>query len=333
MARRARNDAPDTWHHVMNRGIARRPVFETDEDRRFFLSLLAKEARAGRIEIHAYSLLLTHFHVLVRSVRGELSEALRRVQYRYSRRFNRTRHRDGPLFRGRFLSRHVDSLRYRRQVVTYIHDNPVDAGLVSNPADDEWSSAHHLSRTQRPRWLATDWIDGELERRGGKGVRGQQLHNAFPTRVDADFRNWVERQLQARPRSNDDVALKHAGSPRVVRWAIRKAKLADGTRPWRPVSPANAVERLIQRAKRKLGPLLGLFRLHAKDAWAVLRAGLLRMLSGCTHREIGFRVKRHASTVSRDIRDHAHLRRAVPSYAALADRIAATLITGGRQIG
>ncbi len=330
MARRARNDGPDTWHHVMNRGIARRPVFETDEDRRFFLSLLAKEARAGRLEIHAYSLMLTHFHMLVRSVRGELSEAMRRIQYRYSRRFNRTRRRDGPLFRGRFLSRHVDSLRYRRQVVIYIHDNPVHAGLVSNPADDEWSSAHHLSRTQRPRWLATRWIDGELARRGGEGVRRQQLRNAFPTRVDADFRNWVERQLHARPRSDEDVALKHAGSPRVVRWAIRKARLADGTRPWRPVSPANAVERLIRRAKRELGPLLGFFKRRTKDAWSILHAGLLRMLSGCTHREIGFRVNRHASTVSRDIRDHAQLRRTARDYAALADRIAATITTGGR---
>lgn len=326
MARRARNDAPDTWHHVMNRGIARRPIFETDQDRRFFLSLLAREARAGRIEIHAYSLMLTHFHLLVRSVRGELSEAMRRVQYRYSRRFNRTRRRDGPLFRGRFLSRHIDSLRYRRRVVTYIHDNPVDAGLVSDPARDEWSSAHYLSRAQRPRWLATDWIDGELERRGGKGVRGQQLRNAFPTRVDADFRNWVERQLQARPRSNDDVALKHAGSPRVVRWAIRNAKLADGTRPWRPVSPANSVERLIQLAKHKLGPLPGLFRSAAKDAWVILRAGLLRMLSGCTHREIGFRVDRHASTVSRDIHDHARLLETAPSYERVVGELTASVL-------
>ena len=39
MARRARLDGPDTWHHVMNRGIAKRTLFETDADRRFFCSL------------------------------------------------------------------------------------------------------------------------------------------------------------------------------------------------------------------------------------------------------------------------------------------------------
>ncbi len=165
MPRRPRHDAVDTYHHVMNRGIARRPVFETDEDRRFFLSLLAQEVRAGRLEIHAYSVMLTHFHLLVRSVTGELSEAMRRIQNRYARRFNRSRKRDGPLFRGRFLSRPVDSLRYRRNVVTYIHDNAVAAGLVANPADHDWSSARFFAGEggRRPPWLAPGWEPGNQE--------------------------------------------------------------------------------------------------------------------------------------------------------------------------
>ena len=83
---------------------------------------------------------------------------------------------------------------------------------------------------------------------------------------------------------------------------------------------------LIHRAKRRLGPLLGLFRSHAKDAWAVLRAGLLRLLSGCTHREIGFRVNRHASTVSRDIRDHARLFKTAPSYAQVVGELTASVL-------
>jgi hypothetical protein len=30
MTRSERDDAPDTWHHVMNRGIAKRTLFETE---------------------------------------------------------------------------------------------------------------------------------------------------------------------------------------------------------------------------------------------------------------------------------------------------------------
>lgn len=46
MPRRPRFDAPGLLHHVMNRGIARRRVFETRRDMRYFLALLAVEVRA-----------------------------------------------------------------------------------------------------------------------------------------------------------------------------------------------------------------------------------------------------------------------------------------------
>jgi REP element-mobilizing transposase RayT len=307
----------------MNRGIARRTLFETDEDRRFFLSLLAREVRAGRIEVHAFCLMLTHFHLLVRSVTGQLSEAMRRIQNRYSRWFNRTRRRDGPLVKGRFLSCLVDTLRYRRQVVTYIHDNPVEARLVSDATQYEWSSASHFMRPDRPRWLEDSWINAELEARGGGAGLASQLAAAFPIRLDDELRRSVDRALSARlPDELEDVTLKHAGSPRVVRWALRKAKLADGTRPWQPVCLPKAIESVIGHVQKKVGPVLGLFKRQTKDAWVVLRAGLLRLLAGCTHREIGLRVDRHSATISRDVRDHAQLVHAVPEYTALVAQVA-----------
>ncbi len=321
MPRRPRNDAPDTYHHVMNRGIAKRPIFENDRDRRFFLALIAAEVRLGRLEVLAFSLMLTHFHLLVRSVHGELSQVMQRVTMLYSRWFNRSRKRDGPLFRGRFLSRHVDSLRYRRNVVTYNHDNAVDAGVVANPLDDPWSSAHMYASGKRPKWLSTEWVDEQIARRGGDYL------TAFPSRVDPEVRAWVEKQLSQRPiREVEDVSLKHAYSPRVVRWAVRKAELADGTRPFRPVLPPNAVERHVARARKRGPRLLGYFKRIGKDAWHLLRAGLLRMLAGCKHKEIAMRVGRHAATVSRDLQDHRRLYEVGGEYARLADTIASAAI-------
>jgi REP element-mobilizing transposase RayT len=80
---------PDTWHHVINRGIAKRPLFETRDDIRFFLERLARQNRLNRIEVHAYCMMTTHFHLLVRSPIGEPSKAMRRVQNEHTRRFNR----------------------------------------------------------------------------------------------------------------------------------------------------------------------------------------------------------------------------------------------------
>src|SRR5437867_1139696 len=103
----------------MNRGIARRPVFETRADIRFFLACLARAVRRGELEVHVFCVLTTHFHLLVRSPIGRLAVAMKRIENAYVRYYNRTRRRDGPLFRGRFRSRPVESLRYRNLLVRY----------------------------------------------------------------------------------------------------------------------------------------------------------------------------------------------------------------------
>jgi len=316
----------------MNRALAKRPLFERLADHRFFLSLVAREVRAGRIEVHAYCHMLTHFHLLVRSVNGQLSEAMRRIQNRYTRRFNRTRGRDGPLFRGRFRSCPVDTLGHRRNVVSYIHDNPVAAAVLADPTVHRWSSAWHLSRGRRPIWLETSWIDEEMGARGKGEDRRERLLSAFPVRVDEDFRQWIEKCLRVRqPDKIEDVVLAHAGDARVVRWAFRKAKLADGTRPWRPVCIAARVDRLLRKARGRLGPILGFFKSATKDAWHALRAGLLRLLAGTTHDEIGLRGGRHPGTSGRDVRDHARLLREHPRYESLAARLAESALAAARS--
>jgi len=153
MGRPHRQDAPNSWHHVMNRGLARRTVFETRADSRTFQALLACGVRSGRIQVHAFTILTTHYHLLVRSLRGELSEAMRLIQNNYVRWFNRTRRRDGALFRGRFTSRPVDSDEYFTNLVRYIDHNPVAAGLCENPADYPHGSARHYAKERGPPWL------------------------------------------------------------------------------------------------------------------------------------------------------------------------------------
>ena len=65
MPRLPRRDAPGRWFHVMNRGIARRTVFESREDVRYFLSRVARAVRRGEIEVHSFCIMATHFHLLV----------------------------------------------------------------------------------------------------------------------------------------------------------------------------------------------------------------------------------------------------------------------------
>lgn len=85
MARPPRPDQPGSWHRVLYCGLAKRPLFEGQVDIRSLLSKLAREVRKGRLELHAWCLLTTHFHLLVRSPAGALSEARRRARNDLSR--------------------------------------------------------------------------------------------------------------------------------------------------------------------------------------------------------------------------------------------------------
>ncbi len=323
MSRRPRMDGVDVWHHVMNRGIAKRTMFERPEDYRKFLACVAKQVHRGRIEVHAFSLMGTHFHMLLRSVTGELSEAMRCIQNKYVRWFNRSRRRDGSLIRGRFLSRNIDSLVYRREVLRYINDNAIAAGRVTDATQHEWSSAAFLDCAKRSKWLSTDWLDGELDRRGDDGETfAERLQSAFPSRIEPPFREWIESQLSRRlPEELQDVSLRYAGSPRTLRWMMKKAYLADNSKPFRPVALPGAVDYILRKAKKKLGALLGHFRRSSRTAWIAMRAGLLRKLAGCTLREIGMRIGRPTSTTFLDVKNHVALCKSSRDYATLASTL------------
>jgi len=97
MAQRIRKAGPGTWHHVYNRGIDKRVIFATRADYVHFKSLMACSVRRGEIEIHAFCLLGTHFHLLVRIPQGgDLSKAMGRIQNAYARWFNRRSRRSFP---------------------------------------------------------------------------------------------------------------------------------------------------------------------------------------------------------------------------------------------
>jgi hypothetical protein len=72
----SREDLVGAWHHVVNRAIERRMMFERRADFRFFCAQLARSVLRGAIELHAFCLMGTHDHLLVRSPLGNLGTAM-----------------------------------------------------------------------------------------------------------------------------------------------------------------------------------------------------------------------------------------------------------------
>jgi putative transposase len=132
MPRGPRLDAPGVFHHVWARGIEKRKIFLSDEDREDFLQRLTVVCQGGAAFIYAWSLLDNHFHLAIRTGKMSLSTVMRRVMTGYAVGFNRKRKRAGHLFQNRFGSTIVDAEEYFLRLVRYIHLNPVWAGMVRN---------------------------------------------------------------------------------------------------------------------------------------------------------------------------------------------------------
>ena len=154
MARSLRVTYEGAWYHVMNRGARCRVIFPTDDLRNTFLDLLGDITTIFGVEIHAYCLMDTHYHLLVHTPRGNLSGAMRHLNGVYTQRFNRLNGTDGSLFRGRFKAILLDADAYLAQLSRYIHLNPILAKVRRKPLDARWSSyAAYLGTVQPPGWL------------------------------------------------------------------------------------------------------------------------------------------------------------------------------------
>jgi hypothetical protein len=107
-----------------------------------------------------------HYHLIVRSVHGDLSAAMKFITSQFARRLNHRHRWDGPVFRGRFRSQLVENPRHLRYLLPYLHLNPVRAKLVTRPEAECWTSHRaYLELERRPDWLTTRYF---LDLLGGK---------------------------------------------------------------------------------------------------------------------------------------------------------------------
>ena len=99
-----------------------------------------------------------HYHLLLETPRGNLSQILHHINRAYTNYVNTKRNRSGHLFQGRYKAIVVEKDPYLLELSHYIHLNPVRAGLVENPSVYRWSSYP----SERNRFLLWhNWCGGE----------------------------------------------------------------------------------------------------------------------------------------------------------------------------
>ncbi len=176
---------PDNFYHIYNRGIDGCQIFKETTNYEHFLSLYDKYI-SPIAETYAWVLMGNHFHLLVRiksnpgnipnpegfkNLRGLKMTVEKRITQQfsnlfnaYTKAFNKKYERTGSLFEHTFRRKQIDNNEYLRQVILYIHNNPVHHGFCEHPVEYPWSSyltCISVKPTKLHREAVIGWFDSE----------------------------------------------------------------------------------------------------------------------------------------------------------------------------
>jgi len=178
MPRLARIDAPGVLHHIMIRGIERRKIFLNNKDREDFLERLSKLLPETKTACYAWVFIPNHAHFLFQTDLVPLATLMRRILTGYAVGFNRRHNRHGQLFQNRYKSIVCQEDVYLKELVRYIHLNPIRAGIVSGLKElNKYPYCGHsvlIGKKKRP-WQDVEYVLGYFGRsvhRAKKGYLG-----------------------------------------------------------------------------------------------------------------------------------------------------------------
>ena len=161
MPRKARIDAPGALHHVIVRGIEKRDIFRDDHDRNSFLERLGAILDESGTRCYAWALLPNHCHLLFETGLSPIATVMRRLLTGYAVTFNRRHRRHGHLFQNRYKSILCQQEVYLKELVRYIHLNPLRAKIVDDLKQlDNYAFCGHsalMDRVKRP-WQEVDEV-------------------------------------------------------------------------------------------------------------------------------------------------------------------------------
>jgi len=130
-------------YHVLNRGVGRMTLFESDADFRAFLRVVGETLRLVPMRVCGWCVMPNHWHLLLWPVGDDdLPRFMQRMTNTHVQRWQRHRHRvgQGHVYQGRYKSFPVEGDEYYFQVLCYIERNALRAGLVARAEHWKWCS-------------------------------------------------------------------------------------------------------------------------------------------------------------------------------------------------
>lgn len=222
-------------YHVMNRGQNRQKIFREAKDYQRFMNLLKDCVERWQVQIHAFSLMRNHYHILIQTPLSNISRVMRHIDGLYTQWYNKKYKKDGALFRGRYKSILVEEQGYLVELLRYIHLNPVKAGIVAKPEEHKWSGHRaYVGAKKDLEWMTVDRLKeyfGKTEKAGKENLKKfmdegvpQELENKlnskkWPTLLSSEmFQKLIELSLVSKKK---DSVIKYT-PPRAKKYDVKQ---------------------------------------------------------------------------------------------------------------
>lgn len=179
MPRQARLDAPGILQHVIVKGLEGRQIFSEGRDRKDFITRMGDLALELETEVYAWALMRNHVHILLRSGSRGLAKYMRRLLTGYAITYNRRHSRRGYLFQDRYKSIVCDEDSYFKELVRYIHLNPLRAKIVKDLSELDrypWCGHPGLVGVVKYSWQDRDYVLSWFGKRQESALRAYRQY-------------------------------------------------------------------------------------------------------------------------------------------------------------
>lgn len=130
----------------------KKSVFQVDQWARVFLKNLYKHKKSGAYLLHAFVLMPDHFHLLITPVPDTtLEKAMQLIKGGSAYELKQAGRAGSVVWQRGYTDHRVRNPKEYEEIVEYIHQNPVQAGLVQKAEDYKYSSAYPGWKLDPPR--------------------------------------------------------------------------------------------------------------------------------------------------------------------------------------
>jgi uncharacterized membrane protein YjdF len=124
MSRPWRIEYEGALYHLLSRANEGKDIFDDDRDCRIFLKTVEEMSKRFAMSVYAYVLMGIHYHLIVKTERANLKQAMHWFGTTYTQRFNFRHSHKGHLFQGCYKSILVQNDAHLVRFSYYIHRNP-----------------------------------------------------------------------------------------------------------------------------------------------------------------------------------------------------------------